>query len=147
MESLTTSYCTKGSHNHLRGSWDITHLTSKFSNLWSRLVQKAVERAGPRTQVPSKRYTIHQNAPHHMAGATGKEKLLNFLEIKAPLRKAPGFSPNPKMQKEVTRQQTKGARFGTQGPAKTWSERDGPGVAPNASISKQKSWLPLVLSP
>lgn len=73
-------------------------LDFKFSNFWSQLMEKRAEKAGPGT--PTSKWEILFTKMHHTTcSGTRKEKLLNFLEIKVQLRKVPGFSPNPKMQK------------------------------------------------
>lgn len=58
------------------------------------------------------------------SGCGFRQEKHNFVELKVQRRKTPGFSPNPKMQKEVTKKQPQRDRFGTQGLAITQIQRD-----------------------
>jgi len=52
----------------------------------------------PLLQTSKQKDTIHQNVSHHVPVAPRKISLI-FLKKKVQLRKAPGFSLNPKIQK------------------------------------------------
>lgn len=88
----------QGKPNNLRGFWDITHWTSNAPTSDQDWLRREQERWSHALQLPRERYCSPKCTTPYGNG-TRKEKLLSFFEIKVQLRKAPGFSSNPKMQK------------------------------------------------